>query len=50
MAGEGQTIMERKILGAYWQQWGQSVVSDWTKGFSEAAGDPLGEEEMIQGK
>lgn len=42
--------MERKILGACWHQWEQSMVSDWTKGFSEAAGNPLGEEEMIQGK
>lgn len=40
VVGEGQTIMEWEILCAYWHQCEQSVVSNWTKGFSEAAGDP----------
>lgn len=40
MVGEGQTILEWAILGASWHPCEQSMASDWTKGFSEAAGEP----------
>lgn len=40
VVGEGQVIQEWVILGASWHQCEQSMASDGTKGFSEAAGEP----------